>query len=85
TLDFSIELTGGENGFNIQNLDNEKICISNLKREDISLKKFFETYPPTLFLSTSDTISGCIHTIYNTQPTYRIPSDQIHILDWENV
>jgi hypothetical protein len=25
TLDFSIELTGGENGFNIQNLDNEKI------------------------------------------------------------
>ncbi|KQF98666.1 DEAD/DEAH box helicase, partial [Acinetobacter baumannii] len=85
TLDFSIELTGGENGFNIQNLDNEKICISNLKREDISLKKFFENYPPTLFLSNSDTISGCIHTIYNTQPTYRIPSDQIHILDWENV
>lgn len=85
SINFSLELTGGENGFSVQNLDDEKICISNLKREDISLKKFFETYPPTLFLSNSDTISGCIHTIYNTQPAYKIPSDQIQILQWEDV
>lgn len=84
-IDFSIQLTGSENGFNVNNLDDTSLLISGFKKDDISLKKFFEDLPPTLFLLNSDTVSGCIHTIYNTETTYKIPSDQISTLKWESV
>lgn len=85
TIYFSIQLTGGENGFNVNNLDDNSLLVSGFKKDDISLKKFFEDLPPTLFLLNSDTISGCIHTIYNTLTPYKIPSDQISTLKWEHV
>lgn len=85
TIDFSIQLTGGENGFNVNNLDNTNLLISGYKKDDILLKKFFEDLPPTLFLLNSDTVSGCIHTVYSNQAAYRIPSDQISTLKWEDV
>ena len=78
TIDFSIRLTGSENGFNVNNLDDTSLLISGFKKDDISLKKFFEDLPPTLFLLNSDTVSviyaelsGDFPLGDSRQPTYK--------------
>lgn len=83
-IPFSIVL-GGERGHSIEGLDNSKIVIEGLKSEPVSLKKFFEENPPTMFLLDGCTISGSIHTKYNTSEIAKIPADQIETLTWEGV
>lgn len=81
---FSIVL-GGERGHSVVGLDDSKIKIEGLKNDPVSLKKFFEENPPTMFLLNGSTISGSIYTNYNYSQTMRIPKERIEILDWENV
>lgn len=85
-LDFSIVL-GGDNGHNVEGLDDSNIIIEGLKADPVPLKKFFEENPPTMFLMDGCTISGCIHTKYNPGDTAGliIPSDRLESLLWENV
>lgn len=81
---FSIIL-GGERGHDIVGLDKSKLFIEGLKSEPIHIKKFFEQYPPTLFLLNGNTISGCILTKYNQISAIRIPEERIEVLSWEGV
>ncbi|MEN8422259.1 DEAD/DEAH box helicase family protein [Acinetobacter junii] len=81
---FSLTL-GGEKGFQIERLEDKKIYISGIKKDEILLKKFLEDYPPTLFLINSDTIAGCIHTKFSDKPEYRIPKERMEALEWNDV
>lgn len=81
---FSIEL-GGENGFSVHGLDNNKYYLDGLKKEKLPLKKFFEENPPTLFLMNGCTISGCIYTDYGDSLIDGIPQDCIESFDWKDV
>lgn len=85
-IQFSICL-GGDNGHNIEGLDETKITVEGLKSEPVNMKKFFEENPPTMFLMNGCTISGCIHTDFNlaNSTTFKIPNDRIEQLRWENV
>lgn len=83
-IEFSIRL-GGERGHNIEGLDKSRFFVEGLKSEPLDLKKFFEQYPPTMFLLNGDTISGCILTRYTLMAPVRIPSDRIESLGWEEV
>ncbi|MBQ2845010.1 MAG: DEAD/DEAH box helicase family protein [Alphaproteobacteria bacterium] len=83
-INFSMIL-GGERGFEILGLDECNIMIEGLYSSGISLKKFFEVNPPTMFLLNGATISGCIHTDYGEEPIIQIPADRIEILDWTDV
>jgi len=85
-VSFSICLEG-ENGHNIEGLDETKITIEGLKSEPVALKKFFEENPPTMFLMNGCTISGSIHTDFNlaNSATFKIPNDRIEQLGWEKV
>lgn len=81
---FSIRL-GGEQGHNIEGLDRVKATVEGLKSVPLTLKKFFEENPPTLFLLNSCTISGCIHTNYGETFEVQIPRDRIKVIDWDGV
>lgn len=83
---FSIVL-GGENGHNIEGLDDCEINIEGLKSDPVPLKKFFEQNPPTMFLMDGCTISGFIHTKFRPGETASlvIPSERITSLGWEGV
>jgi len=78
---------GGENGHNVEGLDDCKINIVGLKSDPQPLKKFFEENPPTIFLINGSTIAGCIQTEFNPgeKPNLVIPSEQIESLLWEKV
>lgn len=81
---FEIHL-GSSDGYSIVGLDDSSITIEGLKAAPISLKRFFEENPPTLFLLNGSTIAGCILTDYRAGSLTSIPSDQIKILDWHGV
>ncbi len=66
-------------------LDDSKYSIDGLKKEPLTLKKFFEENPPTMFLLNGCTISGCIYTDYGDSLYDKIPDDRIQVLKWENV
>lgn len=83
-INFTIVL-GGEKGHTVEGLDNSRVFIDGLKNEPLSLKKFFEQNPPTMFLLNGCTISGCIHTNYNISPSLQIPAERIEVLQWEDV
>lgn len=85
-IPFSIEL-GGEKGHNIIGLDTSDVIIVGLKSEPITLKRFFEENPPTMFLINGCTIAGCIHTNYSQgeDANLKIPLDRIESLGWEDV
>lgn len=84
TIEFSIELNK-EKGHLVKGLDDSKIQIEGLKSDPITLKKFFEENPPTMFLLNGCTISGSIYTDYGDTPLIQIPDDQIHSLSWKDV
>ena len=81
---FSIVL-GGENGFSVIGLDDSKFHIEGIKRDALSLKKFFEENPPTMFLLNGCTISGCIHTDYGDSLINKIPKERMEVLEWKTV
>jgi len=81
---FSIVL-GGENGHDINGLDNSKIKVEGLKSSAVLLKQFFQEYPPTLFLLNGCTIAGSIHTDYRESAVVSIPDNQMEVLKWEDV
>jgi hypothetical protein len=83
-IEFSITL-GGERGHNIEGLDKSRFFVEGLRSEPLDLKKFFEQYPPTMFLLNGDTISGCILTRFTLMAPVRIPGDRIESLGWEEV
>ncbi|ALR30374.1 helicase [Chryseobacterium sp. IHB B 17019] len=83
-INFSIVL-GGEHGHSVIALVDIDIMIDGLKSEPISLKKFFEENPPTLFLMDGCTISGCIQTDYGSTELVQIPKNQIEAFIWDNV
>lgn len=78
-------LLGGEDGFTVHGLDDNKYFIEGLKRDPLPLKKFFEENPPTMFLLNGCTISGCIHTDYGDEEFNKIPEDRVSALEWQNV
>lgn len=84
TIEFSIELNK-EKGHLVKGLDDSKIQIEGLKSDPITLKKFFEENPHTMFLLNGCTISGSIYTDYGDTPLIQIPDDQIHSLFWKDV
>ena len=84
TIAFSIIL-GGEQGHSVVGLDNVNIKVEGLKSDPVTLKKFFEENPPTLFLMNGSNISGCIHTNYGSAELIQMPENQIKTFDWENV
>lgn len=84
TLNFTVVL-GGDRGHTIVGLDKTTIVIEGLASEPMSLKKFFEQHPPTMFLLNGSTISGCIMTIFNHVATITMPDERIETLKWENV
>ena len=80
---FIIEL-GGENGHEVKGLDDCLLLVEGLKSNPISLKQFFQEFPPTMFLLNGCTIAGCIHTDYGDEFYQDIPTDNIVALDWGN-
>ncbi|QDZ89036.1 DEAD/DEAH box helicase family protein [Shewanella decolorationis] len=84
TVTFEMQL-GGEKGHRVIGLDDSKIKVDGIKNNYISLKRFFEENPPTMFLLNGSTISGCIHTDYGDHVIDRIPNNQINKLDWQDV
>lgn len=84
SITFSI-LLGGEQGHSVTGLDESTIMIEGIKSDPVSLKKFFEENPPTLFLMDGCTISGCILTDYGSAELLQIPESQIEAFTWENV
>jgi superfamily II DNA or RNA helicase len=84
TVEFSIELNK-EKGHLVKGLDDSKIEVEGLKSNTITLKKFFEENPPTMFLLDGCTISGSIYTDYGDTPLIQIPDEQIHSLSWNDV
>lgn len=83
-IPFAISL-GGENGHNVEGLNQSQYVIEGLKSVPVSIKQFFEENPPTMFLLNGCTISGCIHTDYGDEFTYEIPRDHIKTVIWEDV
>ena len=82
TLPFEIIL-GGENGHIVQGIDECEFQLEGLKSASISLKQFFQEYPPTMFLLNGCTIAGCIHTDYGEEFVQTIPRDNVIPVDWE--
>lgn len=76
---------GGENGHSVGGLNTSAVTIEGLKRDSLSLKKFFEENPPTLFLLNGCTIAGCIHTDYGEAAPIQLPENQITALSWDGV
>ena len=83
-ISFSITL-GGENGHNVEGLDQSQYVIEGLKSLPVPIKQFFEENPPTLFLLNGCTIAGSIHTDYGDEFTYAVPTENIKIVDWGDV
>ncbi len=83
TIPFSVVL-GGENGHIIRGLETSKINVEGLEKT-MSLEKFFQENPPTMFLLNGCTISGCVHTDYGDCDIQDIPEDRIEALKWEGV
>jgi superfamily II DNA or RNA helicase len=83
-VSFSMVL-GGEQGFTIHGLEKSDLLIDGLRSNSIPVQKFFEEYPPTLFLLNGCTISGCIHTNYGEVFETQIPGAQVKKLEWKDV
>jgi len=84
SIPFSVIL-GGQNGHDIEGLDESKIIVEGLKATAIPIKQFFQENPPTMFLINSSTIAGSIHTDYGEASIFSIPDEQVEILNWEKV
>jgi superfamily II DNA or RNA helicase len=82
--EFSVHL-GGEKGHMIEGLDNCGLFIEGLKSTPVTLKQFFEEYPPTMFLLNGCTISGSIQTNYKNTLATSIPTERVESLTWHGV
>tara|TARA_Y100000588_G_scaffold293362_1_gene312988 strand:- start:426 stop:3578 length:3153 start_codon:yes stop_codon:yes gene_type:complete len=80
-IPFEIAL-GTEDGHEVIGLDNSVYEVEGLKAKALSLKEFFQQYPPTMFLLNGCTIAGCIHTDYGEEHLQTIPEENLVPIDW---